>query len=388
MVGSYIPTVALIDWFIIGFVLLAAAWGFRQGLIVGLFGLSGLVIGVVLGSRVTPLLLDSGSNSPYTPLFALLGAVLGGTLALAVAISLGDGLRTLAVRGPFGRLLDGTGGALLAAAIGIGIAWIAGAALVYSTAPGDLRGEVRQSELLSRINGFMPPSGPLIQAIYKIDPFPRVATSPGEISAPASGVGRVAEVRSAALSVVRVSGLSCGVGVMGSGWAIAPNTVITNAHVIAGHEETEVQTVDGRVAEATPIAFNPRNDIAVLSVGLDLNPLPMSAGVRRDATAAVIGYPNDGPLTITPARAGVTRTVLADNAYGVGPFERRMVTLRGRVVRGNSGGPIVGTSGSVLGTVFAATTEGPQGGLAVPNGIVAGIVNRATGPVDTGRCAG
>ena len=377
-----------VDWLIIGFVCVASVWGFRQGLIIGLFGLSGLVVGVVLGSRATPLLLESGTGSPYTPLFALLGAVLGGTLALGVAVSLGDGLRKFAVRGPFSRLLDGTGGAILTAAIAIAIAWIVGAAIVYSTAPGEVRSEVRQSNLLSRINAFMPPSGPLIQAIYKIDPFPRVATSPGEISAPDGGVGRAAGVRNAALSVVRVSGISCGVGVMGSGWAIAPNTVITNAHVIAGQEETEVQTVDGRMAEATPIAFNPRNDVAVLSVGLDLNPLPMAAGVRRNSTAAVIGYPNDGPLTISPARAGEARSVLADNAYGVGPFERRMVTLRGRVVRGNSGGPMVDTSGTVLGTVFAATTEGPPGGLAVPNGIVADIVNRATGPVGTGSCAG
>ena len=377
-----------VDWLIIAFVLLAAVWGFRQGLIIGLFGLSGLVIGVVVGSRATPLLLDSGAGSPYTPLFALLGAVLGGTLALAVAIGLGDGLRSVAVRGPFGRLLDGAGGALLAGAIGIAVAWIVGAAIVYSTAPGDLRTEVRRSSLLTTINGFMPPSGPLIQAIYKIDPFPRIATSPGEIAAPEAGVGRLNEVRGAALSVVRVSGISCGVGVMGSGWAIAPNTVVTNAHVIAGQDQTEVQTVDGRVADAVPIAFNARNDVAVLSVGLDLEPLPMAPQVVRDARAAVIGYPNDGPLTITPARAGETRTVLADNAYGVGPFERRMVTLRGKVVRGNSGGPIVDTSGTVLGTVFAATTEGPQGGLAVPNQIVARVVNGATGPVGTGSCAG
>ena len=379
---------ALVDWLIIGFVLLAAVWGFRQGLIVGLFGLSGLVIGVVLGSRLTPLLLDSGTSSPYTPLFGLLGAVLGGTLALAVAISLGDGLRSFAVRGPFGRFLDGAGGAVLAAAIGVGIVWIVGAAIVYSTAPGDLRDEVRRSSLLADVNGFMPPSGPLLQAIYKIDPFPRIATSPGEISAPEGGVGKAPAIRRAALSVVRVSGVSCGVGVMGSGWAIAPNTVVTNAHVIAGQDETEVRTVDGRVSEAIPIAFNPRNDVAVLSVGLEMEPLPMSARVKRDAGAAVIGYPNDGPLTISPARAGETRTLLSDNAYGVGPFERRMVTLRGRVVRGNSGGPMVDTSGVVLGTVFAATTEGPRGGLAVPNQIVARIVNGSTGPVDTGRCAG
>jgi len=378
--------VTAIDWVIVAFVAVLAVWGFRQGLIVGGLGLGGLVIGIVLGSRASPLLLEGGSASPYAPLFALLGGLLGGTLALGIAVSVGDGIRAAAVRGRLGRLVDGAGGALLTAAVGVGIVWIAGAAFLFSAAGGPLRNEVRGSTLLTRINGVLPPSGPLIEALYRIDPFPRIAASPGPIEAPDAGIGAAPEVRSAARSVVRVSGTSCGIGVMGSGWVVSPGLVVTNAHVVAGQRDTEVESFDGRTIRAVPVAYNPRNDIAVLAADLDLPPLGLRPGGSPGLRAAVIGYPEDGPLTVTPARAGTRRTLLASDSYGRGPFERKILTLRARVVKGNSGGPLVAPDGRVLGTVFAATTEGPEGGLAVPNRIVASIVNRATGPVGTGPC--
>ncbi|MBU3690858.1 MAG: MarP family serine protease [Solirubrobacterales bacterium] len=378
---------SLVDWVIVAFVAVLAVWGFRQGLIVGVLGLGGLVIGVILGSRAAPLLLEGGSGSPYAPLFALLGGLLGGTLALGIAVSVGDGVRSAAVRGPLGRILDGAGGAILIAAVGVALVWIAGAAYLYSAAPGPLRDEVRGSTLLAEVNGVLPPSGPLIEALYKIDPFPRVAASPGPVQAPDAGIGADPEVRSSARSVVRVSGTSCGLGVMGSGWVVAPGLVVTNAHVVAGQRDTEVQTFDGRVTRAVPVAYEPRNDIAVLAADVALPALGLEAGSSVDLPAAVIGYPQDGPLTVTPARAGVRRTLLADDSYGRGPIERQILTLRASVVKGNSGGPLVGPDGRVLGTVFAATTEGPPGGLAVPNRVVASIVNRATGRVGTGPCA-
>ena len=376
-----------LDWVIIGFVVILATWGFRQGLIVGGLGLGGLVIGVVLGSRAAPLLLEGGSASPYAPLFALLGALLGGTLALGIAVSVGDGIRLAAVRGPVGRVADGAGGAVLIGAVGVALVWMAGAAYLYSAGPGSLRNEVRSSVLLNEINGVLPPSGPLIEALYRIDPFPRIAASPGPIEAPDAGIGTDPEVRAAARSVVRVSGISCGIGVMGSGWVVAPGLVVTNAHVIAGQQETEVQSFDGRTVSATPVAYDTRNDIAVLAADLQLPSLGLRPGDAAGLPAAVIGYPEDGPLTLTAARAGVRKTLLADDSYGRGPFERAIVTLRATVVKGNSGGPLVGPDGRVLGTVFAATTEGPPGGLAVPNRVVASIVNGARGPVGTGPCA-
>ena len=125
----------------------------------------------------------------------------------------------------------------------------------------------------------------------------------------------------------------------------------------------------------------------MLAADLDLPPLGLRAGSPTGLRAAVAGYPEDGPLTLTPARTGNRRTLLADDSYGRGPFERKILTLRARVVKGNSGGPLIAPDGRVLGTVFAATTQGPEGGLAVPNQVVASIVNGARGEVGTGPCA-
>lgn len=376
-----------IDWVIAGFTFLLALWGFRQGLIVGLLGLAGLVLGAALGSRLAPVILEGGSSSPYAPMFALLGAVLVGSFALAMSASIGAGLRRVAIRGPFGEVVDGIGGALLMSALALGIIWILGAAVLYMPGAESLRRDVQRSTLLGGINEVMPPSGPLIQALYRIGPLPSFATSPGAIAAPEGTAGASPAVRRASSSVVKVTGTACGVGIMGSGWVIAPNTVVTNAHVVAGQSDTRIEANDGQVVDATPIAYSPRNDITVLAAPLDLPPLSMLESAGEGTSAAVIGYPNDGPLTISPARAGITRDVFGEDAYGSGPFEREMLTLRGQVRHGNSGGPMVDRRGRVLGTVFAATTEGPPGGLAIPNDVVRRVLGRASGEVDTGPCA-
>lgn len=379
--------VTSVDWIIVAFTFLLALWGFRQGLIVGLLGLAGLVVGAALGSRLAPVILEGGSSSPYAPMFALLGAVLFGSLALAISASVGANLRGVAVSGPFGEVVDGIGGALLMSALALGIVWVLGAAVLYMPGTESLRRDVQRSVLLGGINEVMPPSGPLIQALYRIGPLPSFATSPGAIESPDAGTGSSQAVTRSSASVVRITGTACGVGIMGSGWVVAPNTIVTNAHVVAGQDDTQVESNDGQFVDATPIAYNPRNDISVLAAPVDLPALPMLASAAEGTSAAVIGYPNDGPLTITPARAGLTRDVVGEDAYGSGPFERQMLTLRGQVRRGNSGGPMVDRRGRVLGTVFASTTEGPPGGLAIPNEVVRRVISGARGEVGTGPCA-
>lgn len=377
-----------LDWGIAAFTFFLALWGFRQGLIVGALGLAGLAAGAVLGSRLSPVFLDHGANSPYAPLAALVGAIVVGSITLALAVTLGEKVRDSAVRHPFWEVIDGIGGALLIAAVGLGIVWVLAAVAVYYPSSEGLRRDVQKSLFVGAVNDVMPPSGPLMQALHRIDPVPRFASSPGAIARPNQGAGSESDVREAANSVVKVSGTCQGYGVMGSAWAVGPDTFVTNAHVVAGQDDTQIETNDGQTASATPIAYNPRNDIAILRADVDVPALPALARARRGASAAVIGYPNDGPLTITPARAGETRLLLGDDSYGRGPFERAMLTLRGVVRHGNSGGPLVDSQGRVLGTVFAATTEGPAGGLAIPNRVLARISERASGEeVDTGDCA-
>jgi S1-C subfamily serine protease len=141
---------------------------------------------------------------------------------------------------------------------------------------------------------------------------------------------------------------------------------------------------------ATAVAFDPRNDVAVLRVdGLEGEGLDLRVDVPAGTEAALLGFPQNGPYDVRPARMGAERIARTDDAYGRGPVTRAIVPLRGRVRHGNSGGPLVDEHGRVVGTVFAATV-GTQhrGGYAVPNGIVERALAEAAGPVSTGPCTG
>ncbi|HET9323129.1 MAG TPA: trypsin-like peptidase domain-containing protein, partial [Gaiellaceae bacterium] len=182
-------------------------------------------------------------------------------------------------------------------------------------------------------------------------------------------------------SVVRVLGTACGLGISGSGWVAGPDLVVTNAHVVAGQQDT---TADGHPAQV--FAFDSRNDIAVLHVPRLGRPALAQTRPRQGAPAAIVGYPENGPLTIVPGRVGGIATVLSDDAYGRGPVTRRIVSFRGRVRHGNSGGPLVNGDGRVVGTVFASRT-GSVAGYAVDPDLVRNAIAKARGPVSSGPCA-
>jgi S1-C subfamily serine protease len=188
-----------------------------------------------------------------------------------------------------------------------------------------------------------------------------------------------------------VLGTACGLGIEGSGWVVGPGTVVTNAHVVAGEDDTIVQVRgSGPRLDAQAIAFDSENDVAVLRVaGLGAPALSFASGTDSGTPGAVLGYPRNGPFTIRAARLGQTRSVITQDAYGRGPITRTVTSLRGLVEPGNSGGPVVDGAGRVLTTVFAATRGGQsRGGYGVPNAVVRQVVSGARGPVDTGPCAG
>jgi S1-C subfamily serine protease len=170
----------------------------------------------------------------------------------------------------------------------------------------------------------------------------------------------------------------------------APGEVVTNAHVVAGEQNTTVQALGGsEPLAAQAIAFDPTDDVAVLRVpGLGAPVLRIAPEAAEGTAGAILGYPENGPFDAVPARVGRTQRVLSENAYGEGPVTRTLVALRGRVRPGNSGGPAVNSTGQVLATVFAsATGGGVEGGYGVPNDTVRSVLARAHGPVSTGPCA-
>ncbi len=375
-----------VDWIIVGLLLLLALFGWAQGFVTGALALIGFALGAYLGTRLAGLVLPDGSRSPWAPAIGLVGALVLGAAFAAGFEGLGFRLRSKLTL-PGAGFVDGVLGALLTACIGLGVVWILAAVAVHSS--GQVRYEVQRSQILTRLNAALPPSGPLLNALARFDPFPRIDGPEANVPAPRAGIARDPQVRAAADSVVKILGTACGLGVEGSGWVAGDGIVVTNAHVVAGQEDTEV-LVRGKEPrlDATTIAFNPRNDLAVLRVeGLDAPALPLADSPRPGTSAAILGFPQNGPYDVRAGRVGQTRTSVTSDAYGNGPVQRRLTSLRGVVRSGNSGGPMVDGRGRVVTTIFAATTNGPRGGYGVPNAITREVLAGAREPVDTGPCA-
>jgi S1-C subfamily serine protease len=376
-----------LDWLILVFVAAMAFWGYQQGLLVGALSLAGFALGAFAGSRLGPALLPDGSQSPYAPATALVGALLVGGIVAVSLEGLAHAIRARILRRGGAVVVDAAGGAVLLAALGLGLAWLFGAAALNTPGQKDLRQAVQRSAILRALNDTFPPSGGLLNILNRIDP--RVAIngpSPG-VGAPDSRLAQDPDVAGGEDSVVKVLGTACGLGVEGSGWVVAPGLVVTNAHVIAGEDDTTVTPSGGSALDATPVHFDSTNDLALLQVGsLDSPALRLVGEPATGTPGAVLGFPENGSFTISPARLGATGTVISQDAYGRGPVTRRMTAVRGEIRSGNSGGPMVDGAGNVLTTIFAATTEGKPSGFGVPNEIVREALSDSDGEADTGPC--
>jgi S1-C subfamily serine protease len=384
-----------VDWIIVAFAAILAAFGFRRGFIVGVLSFAGFAIGAFLGTRLAPLLLSQGSSSPYAPALGLVGALLAGAILASGLEGLGFRLRR-ALRLPGLGVLDGLLGAVLGAALGLGIVWIVAAVVAQAPSYTQLRADVQRSAILRELNLLLPPSGPILNALARLDPLPTISGPSPDVAPPPPRIARTPGVRAAARSVVRVLGTACGLAIEGSGWVAAPDLVVTNAHVVAGEQDTTVE-IGGRSPSlpARPLAFDPRDDVAVLRVpDLGLSSLHLVADPASGSPGAILGYPEDGPFVARAGRIGRTQTVLTDDAYGNGPVDRLLTPLRGVVRPGNSGGPLVDSAGEVLTTVFASTVgSAADGGYGVANSTVADALvlaeSRAAGGVEvsTEGCA-
>jgi len=378
-----------LDWGIVAFTLVLGTWGYRQGLIVGFLTLIGFALGAFVGSRLAPLVLREGADSPYAPLLAALGALLAGAVVAVTLESMALSLRARLIRNCHHlHLADGAGGAALVACVALGVVWVFGAVALHAPGTANLRGDVQRSLIMRSLNELLPPSGPVLNALDRVDPAPSIIGPTTPVGPPDDRIAGDPQVQAAGGSVLRVLGTACGLGVEGSGWVAGPGLVVTNAHVVAGEDDTTVTTRGGASFDATAVHYDTDNDLAILRISADLPPLPIAESARRGQSAAVLGYPDNGPFAVAPARFGETHDVISEDSYGRGPIRRSISSLRGAVRSGNSGGPIVDADGRVLGTVFAATTYGDPGGFAIPDETVQAALGQVDSEVDTGPCTG
>jgi S1-C subfamily serine protease len=367
---------------------LYAVRGYRRGLVYSLLSSVGFVVGALVGSRVAPSLVTALLTAQRSTAAAD-RAVLQRALTVVVFLVVAAALEYVAAQGalwlrrvlrltPFGPL-DGAGGAALSVAGLLLIAWMLGTAL--GTAP--YRSAVRQihrSEVLAVMNAIVPAAtrGQFTALLHGLEAhsFPALTDPLGSlpqllapVPPPDAGVV-LGALRASGSSVVKIVGEApqCSRQSEGSGFVIAPDRVMTNAHVVAGVRSLTVTTPGpgSRTLTGRVVLFDSRRDVAVLDVpGLERKALRLAGTAQRGASGVVVGYPEDGPFTAVPARVEERQQITGPDIYQQSTVTRDIYSLRARVRPGNSGGPLLSPDGLVDGVVFAASTDTADEGYAL-----------------------
>lgn len=351
--------------------------GYRQGLAVGTLSLGGFLVGALVAMEIVPPMaegLDDGIERSFTVLVSVLlfawlgqlgGALLGGRLRRHLT------LRPAQVADQLFGMVAGVVAVVL-------VLWFVGGALRGSPAPAVNRA-VSSSKLLAAVDRYMPEDLTVLaenfrRAVAGSD-FPRVfaGVAPEQIlPVPAPDPGTVSRkvLARAAQSIVKIVGdaPACGRGQEGSGMVVAPQRVVTNAHVVAGVPAPTVQvTGNGPRLRARVVLFDPQRDIAVLAVpDLRAPVLPLAgADLGHGDDAVVAGFPKNGPFAAGPARVRSVLTAVGEDIYGKPGVTREVYSLYANVQQGNSGGPLLDTGGHVVGMVFAKSLDDPSTGYAL-----------------------
>lgn len=387
-----------LDVLIVVVLLAYAISGYFQGFVVNLIATVGLLFGGLLAVALVPKILGGRTPTLSTSLLAL-GAVIGAAaIGQAIGTYVGSDLRDGLKWRPL-RWVDAVAGSALSMVAVLCAAWALGYSVSGTSIPY-LSTASRDSAILERVDGVMPTqASSVLRAFNKvldanlfpryIDPFENeeiTAVAPPD-AATLSSPG----VRSAADSVVKILGeASCQRGIEGSGFAYAPERIMTNAHVVAGVTDPLV-VIAGQRLRAEVVLFDPDLDVAVLRVdGLDAEPLAFDSGGEAGDAAAILGFPENGPFDARAARIRSSMDLRSPDIYDRGELVRETFALRGLVRSGNSGGPLVSEDGDVYGVIFAASVTDSSTGYALTAKQVAADATAgrsATSPVSTGQCA-
>jgi S1-C subfamily serine protease len=377
------------------------AWrGWRRGFISQLFefggGFLGLLAGVFLGPRIADAFAENAGAEAALISIATVFVML--SVGQALGFVAGHRFSLIAQRAKLGSADAGMGAALSVAVTLISF-WLIGSLLIQGPSKG-LAKALQKSTALSVMNDVMPAPPDVLAYIRQYldtSGFPQVFSGLPRPVGPPVKLPSDAEARAAGEkaedSVARILVPACGGTQLGSGWIAAPETVVTNAHVVSGGDDVTIQHRPTGDHSATVVLFDPKTDIAILHVeGLQGPVLDLETAMQERGTkGAALGYPGnrDGELVILRAAVQAQYPATGKDIYGRSEARREVYELRAKVRQGDSGGPFVLSNGDVAGVVFAAsTTDGGIGyaltGAEVQDEIEAGA-NR-TDPVGTGRC--
>lgn len=389
---------SIIDIVVLVLIVVFAINGYRQGFLVGLLSFAGFFAGALLGLQLGPMLANHVSSDTGRVMASLLGIFGCAIAGQALTGLLGTRLRG-AIQSRAGRRADDVAGALVSVFTVLLVVWLVAVPLASSSLPG-LAKAVRSSAILGNLDRVMPEQAKTLSEALRetVDTrgFPDVFSglSPTKVTnvpAPDPALAGSPVVQAARKSVVKVRGTapSCSRSIEGSGFVYETDRVMTNAHVVAGTRSVSVE-VNGNRHSAKVVAYDPGRDLAVLySPNLGAPVMPFDKKVAPSGTdSIVVGFPLDGPFDVQPARVRDERPIEGPNIYDSGKVTRQIYTLRAWVRSGNSGGPLLSTSGAVIGVIFAAAADDQQTGFALTAQEAAPVVAAAAGRTDATNTQG
>ncbi len=385
----------LLDLLIVVAAVIAAVGGYRLGFVGRVISWLGLAVGFYVAVKFLPTIVNDLHNSSPGTLVAVSVAVLVGGAMVGQALGLvaGSRLHHVLPLGPV-RLVDRAVGAAVGAAGIVVVLWL----LVPSLAavPGWPARAVSGSGIARWVSRDLPTPPSALQVLRRMvgKDAPQVfaVLQPGVSSGPPpAGIPLSGPVASSVLaSTVKVEGQACNRIYEGSGFAVAPDLIVTNAHVVAGEPvgQTDVLEPNGRRLPADVVMFDPRRDLALLSVrSLGENPLPL-ANPQVGQVGAVFGHPNgQDQVAVTPARVAQEEVAVGRDLYDVHTTRREVLILASALAHGDSGGALVDTAGQVVGVAFAISADQPNVSYALATSEVRSALAEPRAPhTPTGPC--
>lgn len=384
----------VVDILIVLVLVAAALHGLRLGALVQVLSFGGFLLGLTVGALVADAVAPSIHSTSVRASVALT-LVIGLGLVFAVVGRVLGSMGGSAVRRVHLGAIDSAAGVGVAVVAALLSTWLVANELAQTRFTA-VSAAVQRSSIVRGVDAVMPPLPDFfskIQALLGGSGFPPVFSQlePPPSKAPAPSAAYADSVAAAAKpSTVKVLGQACGYLQEGSGFVAAPGLVVTNAHVVAGEPATQV-VVGGVPYDATVVLFTATFDLAVLRTGAPVGaPLSLDPStVGHGTTGAIIGYPENGPLTVGPAAVDGVITAQGRNIYNQGTVSRQVYQVDARVEPGNSGGPLVDGHGQVVGVVFSRSTVYTNVGYALTSPGVLRRVDEArsrTSPAPTGHC--
>ncbi|WP_199443997.1 MarP family serine protease [Umezawaea beigongshangensis] len=377
-----------VDLLVLALAAFAAVSGARQGMVVALPAFGGVLIGLVLGTQVAPLVVTQFDNVVTKVVFTVgilvLLVALGETIGVYVGRSIKSRVNATPLRG-----LDNALGAIVQGVVVFAVAWMIALPLTTVAGLPGLTKAIKESTILHAVDAAMPESAKRLSGDLQnlldvsgfpaaIDPFNR--TPINDVGPPDPTLGTNPVVQKLRPSVLKVRGRapSCSRALEGTGFVIAPERVMTNAHVVAGTSEVTVEVGRGQF-DATVVNYDPQTDLAILAVpDLQATPLEFRQGeIAQGQDGIVLGYPLDGPYTASEARVRERIPLRGPDIYDAQTVTRDVYTVRAKVRSGNSGGPLVDPDGRVMGVVFGAAVDDQETGFVLTAQEVADEVARA-----------